>query len=86
MALTDLNIDPVTGLLIGAGALIVGPMLVGLGRPVAKMVMKGGILAFDAAAEVVSSTRETITDIVSEAQVEIATERLRPGRTKTAAD
>ena len=56
----------VTGLAIGVGAVIVLPLAAPILRPLAKTAIKGGILAYRGAAELV----EGISDLVAEAAAE----------------
>jgi hypothetical protein len=52
-----------TGLAIGVGAVVVLPLAAPILRPLAKTAIKGGILAYQGAAELV----ERISDLVAEA-------------------
>ena len=56
----------VTGLAIGGGAMVVLPLAAPILRPLAKTAIKGGILAYQGAAELV----ERISDLVAEAAAE----------------
>jgi hypothetical protein len=68
MALFDdiLSGNWVTGLAIGVGAVVVLPLAAPILRPLAKTAIKGGILAYQGAAELV----EGISDLVAEAAAE----------------
>lgn len=62
--------------LIGAAAVMLAPIMVpavlaGM-RPLSKMVIKGGVLVYDKAREVIAETGEQLSDIVVEARSELA--------------
>jgi hypothetical protein len=61
---------------IGAGAVllvpIVIPVVASVVKPLAKAVIKGGMLAYENAKIAVAETKETIEDIAAEARSEIA--------------
>ena len=63
------------GAVVGAVAAVAAPSLLsGIGgvlRPLAKEVLKGGIVAYTAISEMVSETGEQFSDIVAEAKSEI---------------
>jgi hypothetical protein len=66
----------VSSLLIGAAVVVVAPIavpavLAGI-RPVAKMLVKGGMLVYDTAREMVAETGEQVSDLVAEARSELA--------------
>jgi hypothetical protein len=65
-----------SSVLIGAAAVILAPIMVpavlaGM-RPLSKMVMKGGVLVYDKAREVIAETGEQLSDLVVEARAELA--------------
>ena len=64
------------GAVVGAVVVVAAPSLLsGIGgvlRPLAKEVLKGGIVAYNAVSEMVSETGEQFNDIVAEAKSEIA--------------
>jgi len=60
-----------TGLVIGIGALIAWPLVSPIARPLAKSVVKGGLMAYRQVEEVFAGAIEGIGDIVTEAQQEI---------------
>jgi hypothetical protein len=64
-----------TGLAIGAVALIVWPMA----RPLAKAAMKGGILAYREATRLYDGTIRGIGDLATEALEEIGSEVAKEG-------
>ena len=63
------------GVVVGAVAAVAAPSIVsGIGsalRPLAKEIIKGGIVAYTAVSEMVSETGEQFNDIVAEAKAEI---------------
>jgi hypothetical protein len=66
----------VTAVAIGAGAVLLAPVLLSMItsvlRPVAKAAIKGGILAFENAKVAIAETKETFEDITAEARAEIS--------------
>src|SRR5262252_9296807 len=60
-----------TGLAIGIGALIAWPLVSPIARPLAKSVVKGGLMAYRQVEEVFAGAIEGIGDIVTEAQQEL---------------
>jgi len=65
-----LGVNVVTGLAIGAAALVLMPVAAPLLRPVAKAVIKGGIYAYDSAAELYHQAASGMNELVTEAQRE----------------
>jgi hypothetical protein len=65
----------VGSLAIGAGAVllvpVVMPVLGAVLKPVAKAVIKGGVMAYEGAKVAVAETKETIEDIAAEAKSEL---------------
>jgi hypothetical protein len=65
----------VTGLAIGVGAAVVGPILIpvfgSILRPVTKAVVKAGMVAYDAAREGAERLNEASGDVVAEARSEL---------------
>ena len=63
------------GVVVGAVVAVAAPSIVsGVGsalRPLAKEIIKGGIVAYTAVSEMVSETGEQFNDIVAEAKAEI---------------
>lgn len=64
-----------TGLAVGIGALVLGPVLVpaltSVLRPAAKAAIKGGIYVYDLACEALGQVNEMTGDIVAEARSEM---------------
>ena len=63
--------DVLGGLAIGAAALVVVPFAVPLLRPLAKTVIKGGLYAYDSAAQLYNQGAAGVDDVVAEAQREL---------------
>jgi hypothetical protein len=57
----------VTGLAIGVGAVVVLPLVAPILRPVAKTAIKGGILAYQGAAELFEGFRDLAAEAGAEA-------------------
>ncbi len=69
-----------TGLAIGLAAAVLRPLWIPVlarwGRPVVKTAMKQGVLAYELGRERVAEMGETMSDLLAEAQVELAAERV----------
>jgi hypothetical protein len=65
-----------TTMAIGAGAVLLAPvvlpMVASVMRPVVKAAIKGGIMAYENAKVAVAETRETFEDIAAEARSEVS--------------
>jgi hypothetical protein len=61
---------------IGAGVVLLAPIVIpvvaSVLKPVAKAVIKGGLLAYENARIAVAETKETFEDIAAEARSEVA--------------
>lgn len=70
------------GLAIGAGAVLLAPVVIpAIGsalKPLLKTTIKGGILAYEGAKVAVAETREAIEDITAEAKAEAAQKSAAP--------
>ena len=66
----------VTGLAVGVGALVLGPIVApavtAILRPATKAVIKAGIYAYDRGSEALAHLNEQTGDIVAEARAELA--------------
>jgi hypothetical protein len=67
----------VPNLLIGAAAIVLAPIVVptvlaGM-RPVAKTLVKGGVMAYDKTREMVADVGEQMGDLVAEVRAELTT-------------
>ncbi len=71
---------------IGAAAVLLAPVilpvLAGVLRPIAKGVIKGGILAFEGARVAVAETKETLEDLAAEARSELTQEQKQAAKSK----
>ncbi|HTY22664.1 MAG TPA: DUF5132 domain-containing protein [Desulfomonilaceae bacterium] len=66
-----------TAAIIGAGFLlapVVIPVVAAAARPILKAAIKGGILLYDKASEMVAEATEVTEDLVAEAKAEIQAE------------
>jgi len=70
--------DIVSGLAIGIGAAIVAPLIVPAlsksARPLAKAVIKGGLVLWETGKEKLAEAQELVDDLLAEARTEIASE------------
>ncbi|QLE55641.1 DUF5132 domain-containing protein [Nostoc sp. TCL26-01] len=70
------------GLIAGIGAVILAPVLIpvvaGIGKPIAKSLIKGGILAYEKSKGAFAELGETWEDIVAEAKAELAESKETP--------
>jgi hypothetical protein len=68
-----------TGVVIGIGALLLAPAIIpAVGtvvRPIAKAVIKSGLIVFEKTRELIAEAQETVADMAAEAQAELAIER-----------
>jgi Protein of unknown function (DUF5132) len=62
----------ITGLAIGIGATIVAPAVIPVLRPLAKSVIKAGLIAYDQSKVVLAEFNEHTGDIVAEVRSELA--------------
>ncbi len=66
----------VSSLALGAGIILLAPAVLpvvgAVLKPLAKAVIKGGIMAYESAKLSVAETRETIEDLAAEAKAEIS--------------
>jgi len=80
MALFDNGVKIGTGLAIGLGALLLAPAILpavsAVMRPLAKASIKGGVLLFEKARELIAEAKESIEDLAAEAHAELVKERL----------
>jgi hypothetical protein len=65
----------VTSLIVGAGVIVLGPILVPavarVARPAAKAAVKAGIMVFERGQEAVAEIREMAEDVHAEARAEL---------------
>jgi hypothetical protein len=64
------------GVLIGAGAVLLAPVVIpvvaGIAKPVAKAVIKGGLITYHKVKESTAEALESIEDLAAEAKSELA--------------
>ena len=74
MALVDdiLSGNWVTGLAIGVGAVVTLPLATPIFRPLAKTAIKGGILAYQGAAELIEGIGDLVVESVAEGEKRVA--------------
>lgn len=75
-----------TGLVIGAATLIAWPLIGPLLRPVAKTVIKSGILVYREAAKLYEGTAREIGDVAKEAMDELGPELTKEAVNEVGAD
>ncbi|MBW4506159.1 MAG: DUF5132 domain-containing protein [Scytonematopsis contorta HA4267-MV1] len=70
------------GIIAGIGAVLLAPVLIpviaGVGKPVAKSVIKGGLFVFEKSKGAFAELGETFEDIVAEARAEMAEAKQLP--------
>ena len=73
----------IRGIAAGIGALVLAPALIPAvakaSKPVAKAIIKGGIIAYKKSRSAIAETGEVIEDLVAEVQAELAEEELPAG-------
>ena len=62
----------VTGLAIGVGAVVTLPLATPIFRPLAKTAIKGGILAYQGAAELIEGIGDLVVESVAEGEKRVA--------------
>ena len=64
------------GVMIGAGAVLLAPVVIpviaGIAKPVAKAVIKGGLITYHKVKESTAEALESIEDLAAEAKSELA--------------
>ncbi len=61
---------------IGAGTVILTPLLIPLLKPVAKATLKTGVILYEKTKGTLAETRESLGDIVAEAKAEVIAEQM----------
>jgi hypothetical protein len=68
-----------SGVIAGIGAVILAPVLVpvvaGIGKPLAKSLIKGGMVLYEKSKGAIAEVGETFEDMVAEARAELAEEK-----------
>jgi hypothetical protein len=62
----------VTAVAVGAGAALLGPIVVPVLRPIAKSAIKAGLIAYDQGCATLAQLSEQAEDIVAEVRAEMA--------------
>lgn len=65
------------GLMAGIGAVILLPVIAGVGKPLAKAAIKGGISLYEKSKGVIAEAGEVLEDLVAEARAELAEEQIQ---------
>jgi hypothetical protein len=78
------------GIIAGIGAVLLAPVVIpvvaGVGKPIAKSLIKGGLNLYERSKGAFAEIGETWEDIVAEARAELAEERHLPAVETTASD
>jgi hypothetical protein len=89
MALFDNGFKMGGSLVVGAGVILLAPIVVpvvaSLMKPIAKAAIKGGLLAYGKIKETAAETMETVEDLAVEAKAELADSTRKTAKTKKAA-
>lgn len=74
-----LNGVSVSSLAVGAGVVLLAPVVIpvlgSIVKPMAKAVIKGGLLAYEGAKVTIAESKETIEDLAAEAKSEITNKK-----------
>lgn len=81
--ITDFVEDAGTsGIIAGIGAVLLAPVVIpvvaGVGKPIVKSIVKGGLIAYEKSKGAFAELGETWEDIVAEVRAEIAEEQHTP--------
>ena len=72
----------IPGIAAGVGAVVLAPVLIPAvakaSKPVAKALIKGGIIAYEKSKSAIAETGEVLEDLVAEVKVELAEEEAEP--------
>jgi hypothetical protein len=89
MALFDNGFKMGGSLVVGAGVVLLAPIVVSVVasvlKPIAKAAIKGGLLAYGKAKESIAETMETVEDLAVEAKAELAESTPKPAKAKKTA-
>jgi hypothetical protein len=70
------------GIIAGIGAVLLAPVIIpvvaGIGKPIAKSLIKGGIVAYEKTKGAFAELGETWEDIIAEAKAELAEDKETP--------
>jgi hypothetical protein len=88
MALFDNGFKMGGSLVVGAGVILLAPIVVpvvaSVMKPIAKAAIKGGLLAYGKIKETAAETMETVEDLAVEAKAELAESTQKSVKTKKA--
>ncbi|MCT7951940.1 DUF5132 domain-containing protein [Ancylothrix sp. C2] len=59
-------------IVVGVGAVLLAPILIPVGKPIAKAAIKGGLAAYEKSKGVFAEVGEAFEDLVAEAKAELA--------------
>ncbi|MBV9017556.1 MAG: DUF5132 domain-containing protein [Alphaproteobacteria bacterium] len=76
-----LEIDPVTGIAVGIGAIVMWPLVSRVGRPIAKEAVKVGLRLYRAGEGVATGVKEIVAEVGAEARLGTAAEDIPRKRT-----
>ncbi len=72
----------IPGIAAGLGAVVLAPVLIPAvakaSKPVAKALIKGGIIAYEKSRNAIAETGEVLEDLVAEVKAELAEEEAQP--------
>ncbi len=78
------------GIIAGIGAVLLAPVVIpvvaGIGKPIAKTLIKGGITLYEKGRGAFAELGETWEDIVAEARAELAEAKQLPAPVETSGD
>jgi hypothetical protein len=85
----NVGLNPAT-LALGAGVLILGPTILGIGKSLARSVVKTGIkgslMLYEKGKETLSEAKETVEDLTAEARSEVSeTKKAQPAKKASSA-
>ena len=88
MALFDNGFKMGGSLVVGAGVVLLAPIVIpvvaSVMKPIAKAAIKGGLLAYGKIKETAAETMETVEDLAVEAKAELAESTQKLAKTKKA--
>lgn len=74
-----LEVDPVAGIAIGIGAIVLWPFASRVGRPIAKEAIKAGLRLYRAGEGLAAGVREIVAEADADAKLRAASEDI-PGK------
>ena len=73
------EVDPVTGIAVGIGAIVMWPLVSRVGRPIAKEAVKVGLRLYRAGEGVAAGMKEIVAEAGAETKVRAASDDI-PGK------